>query len=274
MLIKDSDRILNYSIDEVRNKIICGDALKVLDKFPESSFDLVFIDPPYYLQLPEKRLKRWNSNTLVEGVSDEWDKFSSFEEYDGFISLLLRKVRRVMKDTASIWIIGTYHNICRVGKIMQDIGYWLLNDVIWVKTNPMPNWRGVRFTNATETMIWAVKDKEVRGYTFHLSYAKVFGFGKIGSNVWIFPICGRSERLKDESGKKLHSTQKPEELLRRILLTSTNEGDLVLDPLAGSGTTGSAAQQLNRDFVMIEREEKYVLGIQNRLLSQRKLVEV
>jgi DNA modification methylase len=203
--------------------------------------------------------------TDVEGVFDEWDKFSSFEEYDEFIQSVLKEVKRVMKENATIWVIGTYHNIFRIGKIMQDLGFWILNDVIWVKNNPMPNWLGVRFTNATETLIWAVKDKKVKKYTFNKEFAKQFGIGKIGANVWQIPICSGKERIKDESGNKIHSTQKPIELLKRVILTTTKEGDFILDPMAGTGTTGYVAKMLNRDFTMIERKPEYVEAIIRRL---------
>jgi len=234
---------------------------------------MVFIDPPYFLQLSNKKLKRWNVNTVVEGVNDEWDKFQSFEEYDDFIRKLLTEVKRVMKPSGTIWVIGTYHNIFRIGKIMQDLGYWILNDVIWVKTNPMPNWLGVRFTNATETLIWAVKDKDVKDYTFNREYARRFGIGKIGANVWVLPLCQGSERLKDENGKKLHSTQKPIELLKRVILTSTKEGDLILDPMAGTGTTGYVAKALRRDFVMIEINERYIEGMVERFKKPLRITD-
>jgi DNA modification methylase len=264
LIIYDSNNKTKYNLKEIRNKVILGDAFNVLDKLDNEIFDMVFIDPPYFLQLPKKELRRWKVKTIVEGVDDDWDKFSSFQEYDDFIEKLLTKVKKVMKPTATIWVIATYHSIFRIGKIMQDLGYWILNDVIWVKTNPMPNWLGVRFTNATETLIWAVKDKTCKRYTFNKEYAKSFGMGKIGTNVWILPICNGEERLRDGSGKKLHSTQKPIELLRRVILTSTKEGDLVLDPLAGTGTTGYVAKLLNREFVMIEINPKYVEGIKKR----------
>ena len=229
---------------------------------------MVFIDPPYFLQLPgKKKLIRWEVKTKVDTVSDEWDKFTSFSEYDRFITELLDRAKRVMKSNASLWIISTYHSIFRIGKIMQDLGYWILNDVTWIKTNPMPNWLGVRFTNATETLIWAVKDKSVKGYTFDKTYAKEFGIGKIGANVWEIPICSGKERLKDDNGDKLHSTQKPVELMKRIILTSTNEGDLILDPVAGTGTSGFAASLLNRRFTLIEKNENYVNGIMKRFES-------
>ena len=265
LVLKDTTEKQKYSIEEVRNKIILGDAFKVLQKIDDESVDMVFIDPPYFLQLPNnKELKRWTVNTVVEGVNDEWDKFSSFEEYDEFIKKLLTEVKRVMKPQATIWVIATYHSIFRIGKIMQDLGYWILNNVIWVKTNPMPNWLGVRFTNATETLIWAVKDKKAKKYTFNKEYAKKVGIGSVGANVWVLPLCWGKERIKDKEGKKLHSTQKPIELLKRVILSSTKEGDLILDPVAGTGTTGYVAQTLKRDFIMIEINPKYVAGIVER----------
>jgi DNA modification methylase len=273
LVIKDREEVLFYSVQDIKNKVIQGDAFKVLKKIPQETFDMVFIDPPYFLQLSKKELKRWNVKTTVNGVLDEWDKFSSFEEYDRFIENLLLEVKRVMKPNATLWVIGTYHNIFRVGKIMQDLGFWILNDVLWVKTNPMPNWLGVRFTNATETLIWAVKDRSVKRYTFNREYAKSFGIGKVGANVWVLPISRRSERLLDEKGQKLHSTQKPIELLKRVILTSTKEGDLILDPMAGTGTTGYVAKALGRDFVMIEVNPKYVKGIEERFKKPLKIMD-
>lgn len=265
LVLKDTIEKQKYSLEEVRNKIILGDAFKVLQKIDNESVDMVFIDPPYFLQLPNnKELKRWTVNTVVEGVNDEWDKFSSFEEYDEFIKKLLTEVKRVMKPQATIWVIATYHSIFRIGKIMQDLGYWILNNVIWVKTNPMPNWLGVRFTNATETLIWAVKDKKAKKYTFNKEYVKKVGIGSVGANVWVLPLCWGKERIKDKEGRKLHSTQKPIELLKRVILSSTKEGDLILDPVAGTGTTGYVAQALKRDFIMIEINPKYVKGIVER----------
>lgn len=264
LIVRDSNAKDKYSVEEIKNKVILGDAFQVLRKIDDEVFDMVFIDPPYFLQLPNKELRRWTVKTVVEGVSDDWDKFSSFQEYDNFITKLLTEIKRVMKPNATTWVIATYHSIFRIGKIMQDLGYWILNDVIWIKTNPMPNWLGVRFTNATETLIWAVKDKNAKKYTFNKEYARKFGIGKIGANVWVFPLCSGKERLKDEKGKKLHSTQKPVELLKRIILTSTKEGDLILDPMAGTGTTGYVAKALKRNFVMIEINEKYVKGIVER----------
>jgi DNA adenine methylase CcrM len=268
IVIYDNEGKPLYSNNEIRNKIILGDVLDVLRKIESNVFDMVFIDPPYFLQLQKKKLRRWNVKTDVEGVFDEWDKFSSFEEYDDFIQSILKEVKRVMKENATIWVIGTYHNIFRIGKLMQDLGFWILNDVIWVKNNPMPNWLGVRFTNATETLIWAVKDKKVKKYTFNKDLAKQFGIGKIGANVWQMPVCSGKERIKDKDGNKIHSTQKPIELLKRVILTTTKEGDLILDPMAGTGTSGYVAKILKRDFTMIERQPEYVEAMVKRLTKQ------
>ena len=273
LIVKDIEEKEKYSIEEIKNKVILGDVFNVLKKINDNVFDMVFIDPPYFLQLPNKELRRWNVKTIVEGVNDTWDKFASFQEYDNFITKLLIEVKRVMKTNATIWVIATYHSIFRIGKIMQDLGYWILNDVIWVKTNPMPNWLGVRFTNATENLIWAVKNKDAKKYTFNKEYARKFGIGKVGANVWILPLCWGKERLKDDKGQKLHSTQKPIELLKRVILTSTKEGDLVLDPVAGTGTTGYVAKSLKRDFVMIEINPKYVKGIEERFKHTLRITD-
>lgn len=173
IVVEDKEDKQKYVLEEIKNKVILGDTFKVLKKIDNETFDMVFIDPPYFLQLPNKELRRWRVKTVVEGVNDEWDKFSSFQEYDNFIQRLLTEVKRVIKITGTIWVIATYHSIFRIGKIMQDLGYWILNDLVWVKTNPMPNWLGVRFTNATEHLIWAVKDKKSKKYTFNKEYAKV-----------------------------------------------------------------------------------------------------
>jgi DNA modification methylase len=268
-LITDKPSVTRYEPGEVLDSLIWGDALKVLPKLPDAIADMVFLDPPYFLQLPPKRLLRWTVKTLVEGVNEEWDKFESFEDYDRFIESVLKELRRLMKPTATIWVIGTYHNIHRIGKIMQDLGFWILNDVVWIKTNAMPNWLNVRFTNATETLIWAVKDKSVKGYTFHANIARHFSPRrfKLAINVWELPICSGEERLRDEQGKKLHPTQKPESLLERVILVSTNEGDVILDPMAGTGTTGVVAMRHHRHIIMIERERKYVDACLHRLLT-------
>lgn len=271
LVLKDTPEIKTYSLQKVLDKVILGDALRVLKKLPEESVDMIFMDPPYFLQLPNKKLRRWTVKTEVDAVNDDWDKFGSFEEYDNFIKNILTELERVMKPNATIWVIATYHSIFRIGKIMQDLGFWILNDVHWAKTNPMPNWLGVRFTNATETLIWAVKDKKAKKYTFNKEWAKEFGIGKVGANIWVLPICNGKERLKDENGKKLHSTQKPIELLKRVILTSTKKGDVILDPVAGVGTTGYVAKALNRNFIMIEINPKYVEGIKKRFQKPLKI---
>jgi len=273
MLVVDTQERQSYPFEEIRNRVIQGDTFEVLKKLDDEVFDMVFIDPPYFLQLPKKELKRWKVKTAVDGVDDDWDRFSSFAEYDRFIEKLLTEVKRVMKPSATIWVISTYHSIFRIGKLMQDMGYWMLNDVVWLKTNPMPNWLGVRFTNATEHLIWAVKDRGAKKYSFNRAFAKEVGVGKVGANVWVLPLCSGKERLKDASRKKLHSTKKPVELLRRVILTSTKEGDLILDPLAGTGTTGYVASALGRDFVMVERKPSYVEGILTRFEGELKMSE-
>jgi DNA modification methylase len=256
-----------FDLEDVLNKVIHGDCIDVMKRLPSEIVDMVFIDPPYFLQLPRKTLLRWKVKTVVEGVNDAWDKFTSFKEYDDFLINVLTEVKRIMKPNATIWCIGTYHNIFRIGKIMQDLGYWILNDIVWLKSNPMPNWLNVRFTNATENLIWAVKDKNVKKYSFNKEYAKKFaselGYNT-GINVWKIPLCIGRERMKDEKGIKLHSTQKPEALMERVILTSTKEGDIVFDPVAGTGTTGFVAKKLRRHFIMIEINDRYIKAIQKR----------
>ncbi len=234
--------------------ILTGDCLEILPKLPEKSVDLVFADPPYNLQLSHEL---WRPNqTRVAAVEDGWDKFQNFEEYDKFTHLWLSECRRILKDNGTMWVIGTYHNIFRVGSILQDLGFWILNDVIWMKTNPMPNFRGVRFTNAHETLIWAQKIKGNR-YTFnHQAMKSLNGELQMRSD-WVLPICTGKERLRI-NGTKMHSTQKPEALLYRVLLSSTNPGDVILDPFFGSGTTGVLAKKLGRHFIAIERNKDYI----------------
>ena len=236
-------------------RVVRGDCLKVLPKLPDKSVDLIFADPPYNLQL-ENTLYRPNL-TRVDAVEDSWDKFPSFAEYDSFCKQWLGECRRILKNDGAIWTIGTYHNIGRLTTIMQDMDFWLQNDVVWHKTNPMPNFRGVRFTNATETLIWAKKSKKGRA-VFNHKTMKAENDGKQMTSVWSFPICGGRERLRDAAGKKQHSTQKPEALLRRLILATSHRGDVVLDPFLGSGTTAAVARQLGRIGVGIERERRYV----------------
>lgn len=245
------------------NKILQGDCIKLLKDFPEKSVDLVFADPPYNLQL-QQQLYRPN-RTKVEAVNDRWDQFESFEEYDEFCRAWLGACKRVLKDSGSLWVIGTYHNIYRIGSIMQDLGFWFLNDIVWIKTNPMPNFRGVRFTNAHETLIWASKFKGAK-YTFNHHTMKNLNDDLQARSDWEFPTCVGPERIK-ENGKKAHSTQKPEALLYHVLMSSTRPGDVVLDPFFGSGTTGAVAQKLHRRWIGIEREKSYVALAQQRMES-------
>lgn len=244
-------------------RIYTGDCIDVLAALPEKSVDLIFADPPYNLQLKQALFRP--NQTRVDGVDDAWDRFSSFESYDAFTRQWLRACRRVLADNGAIWVIGSYHNIFRVGRIMMDLGYWILNDVQWHKSNPMPNFRGVRFTNATETLIWAKKSQRQKKYTFNHQVMKRLNDGKQMTSVWRLPLCTGKERIKDENGKKAHSTQKPEALLQRVILASSHEGDLVLDPFLGSGTTCAVAQKLNRRSIGIEREARYATIAEQRL---------
>ena len=243
------------------NQILHGDCNEVMQNFPDNSVDLIFADPPYNLQLSQDL---WRPNmTRVDAVDDAWDKFSSFEAYDRFSEAWLKNCHRVLTRDGAIWVIGSYHNIFRVGKIMQDIGFWILNDVIWVKTNPMPNFRGVRFTNAHETLIWAAKSKTSK-YTFNHHAMKELNDGLQMRSDWLLPICTGSERIRI-NGEKAHSTQKPESLIYRLLMATTNAGDIVLDPFFGTGTTGAIAKILHRRWIGIEREEKYLSIAQQRI---------
>ncbi len=243
-------------------QIVLGDSLQELKKIPDASADLVFADPPYNLQL-ERELLRPN-NTRVDGVHHEWDKFGSFAAYDIFSRAWLGECRRILKPDGAIWVIGSYHNIFRLGSALQDLGFWLLNDVIWRKTNPMPNFRGRRFTNAHETLIWASREEASR-YTFNYEALKAFNDDVQMRSDWLIPICSGPERLKDDGGRKAHPTQKPEALLARILLATTHPGDLVVDPFFGTGTTGAVAKRLRRQFIGIERDRDYVRAAKERI---------
>ena len=249
------------------DQIIQGDCLYILKTFPEKSVDVIFADPPYNLQL-EKQLWRPNA-TRVNAVEEAWDQFSNFEDYDLFTKQWLVGCRRVLKDSGTIWVIGSYHNIFRVGRIMQDLEFWILNDIVWIKNNPMPNFRGVRFTNAHETLIWAQKNKG-NPYTFNYQLMKAINKdGKKNGSVqmrsdWKLPLCTGKERLKI-NGEKAHPTQKPESLLERVILSSTNPGDIILDPFFGTGTTGAVAKRLGRRWIGIEDEPDYVYLAQKRI---------
>ena len=246
------------------DKIIAGDSIEVLRSLPDNFADLVFADPPYNLQLGGDLTRPDNSR--VDGVDDDWDKFGSFAEYDAFTRDWLAEARRVLKPDGAIWVIGSYHNIFRVGASLQDLGYWLLNDVIWVKTNPMPNFRGTRFANAHETLIWASKSKESRP-TFNYSALKTANDDLQMRSDWLLPICTGNERLKGATGSKVHPTQKPEALLYRIMLATTNPGDVVVDPFFGSGTTGAVAKMLGRRFVGIDRDKDYIAAAAKRIAA-------
>jgi DNA modification methylase len=236
------------------NQILHGDCLKHLKTLPNASVDLVFADPPYNLQLSNDL---WRPDmTKVDAVDDAWDRFESLSAYDAFTRAWLAECQRILKPTGTLWVIGTYHNIYRVGAQLMDLGYWILNEVIWHKTNPMPQFRGVRFTNAHETLIWAKPAREGR-YTFNYHAMKHLNGGKQMRSTWALPICNGKERIR-ENGEKAHSTQKPEALLERVLLASSNPGDIVLDPFFGSGTTGAVAKRLQRHWIGIERESAYV----------------
>jgi modification methylase len=250
------------------NKIVVGDCVEALSQLPEASIDLVFADPPYNLQLNSELLRPDNSR--VDGVDDDWDKFASFEAYDAFTRAWLTECRRALKPEGSLWVIGSYHNIFRVGAIMQDLGFWVLNDVIWRKTNPMPNFRGRRFTNAHETMIWASTGPKAR-YTFNYDSMKALNEDLQMRSDWLFPICSGAERLKETSGRKTHPTQKPEALLHRVILAASNTGDVVLDPFLGSGTTAAAAKRLGRNFIGIERDPAYAAAAEARIDAVKRL---
>jgi modification methylase len=243
-------------------RIIMGDCLGELKRLASASVDLVFADPPYNLQLAGDLLRP--NNTVVDGVHQGWDKFASFAEYDRFSRAWLAECRRILKPDGAIWVIGSYHNIFRLGAALQDLGFWLQNDVIWLKTNPMPNFRGKRFTNAHETLIWASRDQKSRP-TFNYEAMKAFNDDVQMRSDWLIPICSGPERLKDDGGRKAHPTQKPEGLLHRVLLATTSPGDVVLDPFFGTGTTGAVAKRLGRRFIGIERDADYARAAQERI---------
>lgn len=245
------------------NQILQGDCIDILNSLPENSADLIFADPPYNLQLQNDLFRPDLSK--VDAVNNGWDKFSSFAAYDRFTANWLRAARRVLKDTGTIWVIGSYHNIYRVGAVMQDLGYWILNDVVWLKTNPMPNFRGVRFTNAHETLLWAQKEQGAK-YTFNHKAMKALNDDLQMRSDWVIPLATGKERLKT-NGTKAHPTQKPEALLYRVILSSTNPNDVVLDPFFGSGTTGAVAKKLGRNFIGIERDKKYIKVAQKRIAA-------
>ncbi|KAF0179512.1 MAG: modification methylase [Alphaproteobacteria bacterium] len=244
------------------DRIVAGDCVAAMNALPAGCADLVFADPPYNLQLGGGLTRPDQSK--VDGVDDAWDKFSDFESYDAFTRDWLSAARHALKPDGALWVIGSYHNIFRVGAILQDLGFWVLNDIVWRKTNPMPNFKGTRFTNAHETLIWAAKSQKSK-YTFHYDAMKMLNDDLQMRSDWTLPLCTGAERLKGEDGKKVHPTQKPEALLHRVLLATTNPGDLVIDPFFGTGTTGAAAKRLGRHFIGMERDETYIRAAEERL---------
>ena len=248
-----------------------GDCIELMERMPEGSVDMIFADPPYNLQLAQELLRP--NHTRVEGVDDDWDKFDGFAAYDDFSRAWLRAARRVLREDGSLWVIGTYHNIYRVGTILQDLEYWILNDVVWRKSNPMPNFRGRRFTNAHETLIWAAHGKDAR-YTFNYAAMKALNDDLQMRSDWLIPICAGAERLKDAEGRKAHPTQKPEALLHRVILAATKPGQVVLDPFLGSGTTAAVAKRLGRRYIGLEREPRYAEMARRRIARTRAVEDL
>jgi len=247
------------------DRVLVGDCVELMNGLPEGSVDMVFADPPYNLQLGGELLRPDNSK--VDAVDDDWDKFADFARYDSFTRAWLKAARRLLKPEGSLWVIGSYHNIFRIGTALQDEGYWLLNDIVWRKSNPMPNFKGKRFTNAHETLIWAARDRKAR-YTFNYDSMKELNEGIQMRSDWLLPLCTGGERLKGDDGKKAHPTQKPESLLFRCLMAASNPGDLILDPFFGTGTTGAVAKRLGRHFIGLERDHTYAA------LARRRIAEV
>ena len=254
---------LSAGTGDFLDTIIKGDCVAALSALPANSVDVIFADPPYNLQLAGELMRP--DQSMVDAVDDHWDQFASFEAYDAFTRAWLMACRRVLKPNGTIWVIGSYHNIFRVGSSLQDLGFWLLNDIVWRKTNPMPNFRGRRFQNAHETMIWASRDQNAKGYTFNYEALKAANDDLQMRSDWLFPICTGGERLKGDDGRKVHPTQKPEALLARVLMSSSKPGDVVLDPFFGSGTTGAVARRLGRHFIGIEREQVYIDAARARI---------
>lgn len=257
------------TIDEIKNTILHGDCLDILKDIPNESVDVIFADPPYFMQT-EGELLRTNG-TKFSGVDDEWDKFDDFAHYDEFCKSWLQECRRILKPNGTIWVIGSFQNIYRLGYFMQNLGFWVLNDVVWHKTNPVPNFGGTRFCNAHETLLWCSKSKDSK-FTFNYKTMKFLNGDKQDKSVWQLPLCTGNERLKDNHGKKAHSTQKPQKLLYKVILSSTKPDDIILDPFFGTGTTGAVAKELGRHFIGIEKDDNYIKLAKNRIDNIKKSV--
>lgn len=253
---------MKQDINKLKNSILQGDCLEILQSLPDASIDLIFADPPYFMQTEGELLR--TDGSKFAGVEDQWDKFQDFAAYDAFCEKWLKECKRLLKPTGSIWVIGSFQNIYRLGYIMQNLGFWVLNDVVWHKTNPVPNFGGTRFCNAHETLLWCSKGKKHK-FTFNYKTMKHLNQGKQAKSVWELPLCTGKERIKDEQGKKAHSTQKPEALLYKIILSSSKPNDVILDPFFGTGTTGAVAKALGREFIGIEREAQYIAIAQQRI---------
>ena len=251
-----------------KNKILLGDSLKIMKTIPSKSVDLIFADPPYNLQLKDTLYRP--DQTTVEAVTQDWDKFNTYKEYDNFTEQWLKESKRILKKGGALWVIGSYHNILRVGTSIQNHGFWILNDIIWHKTNPMPNFRGTRFTNAHETLLWCTTSREAK-YTFNYQNLKELNDGKQMRSDWYIPICSGKERLRENNNQRSHPTQKPEALMYRIILSSTNKGDIILDPFLGSGTTAVVTKKLQRNFIGIEQDKEYV-SLAKKRLKQTKVL--
>ena len=251
-----------------KNSITQGDSLELLKKIPDKSIDLVFADPPYNLQLRDTLYRP--DQTTVEAVTNDWDKFDTYQVYDEFCLVWLKECKRVLKDGGALWVIGSYHNILRLGTSIQNLGFWILNDIIWHKTNPMPNFRGTRFTNAHETLLWCTTSRKAK-YTFNYQNLKELNEGKQMRSDWHIPICAGKERLREDNNQRSHPTQKPEALLYRIMVSSTNKGDTVLDPFLGSGTTAVMAKKLQRNFIGFEQDPDYIKLAKKRLKNTQPL---
>ena len=257
------------SVQNFINRVLVGDCIEQMNKLPEESVDLIFADPPYNLQLSGDLSRP--DQTKVNGVKESWDKFESISDYDLYTKQWMTAARRILKSNGTIWVIGSYHNIFRLGYILQDLNFWMLNDIIWRKVNPMPNFRGRRFTNAHETLIWASKNASSK-YTFNYEAMKSLNGDLQMRSDWLIPICTGDERLKNRDGKKVHPTQKPENLLTRVIMSSSNIGDIVLDPFFGTGTTGAVSKKLGRNFIGIEQDANYAIEAQKRINFTKEIV--